>query len=179
MVFVAFALGRFTPTTFESYFARVHGVVDDLLDELRSEMFVLRIDPWLLAIAMRIQPRGQRVHAFAFIDELIEYQSDNFRFILANFQMAFAFLILQEPVPEGILSAVPFTIVGLLLTSVHGLLKDILMFYLGERSHEGNHHLAHLGFAVDAIPHANEVRTVVLHELQRRQRIGRITFESA
>ena len=77
------------------------------------------------------------------------------------------------------MSAIPLSLAGLLLAPSHRLNEDVLALHLGKRRHERNHHLAHLGFAVDAVLDIDEVRAKVLHELKRREGICRVTPETA
>lgn len=99
--------------------------------------------------------------------------------VLVHLQVLLALFVLDEPVSEGSLSAVPLALVRLLLAPGHGLHEDVLALHLGERRHERNHHLAHLGVAADAVLDADEVRAVVLHELQRREGVGGVAPEAA
>lgn len=119
------------------------------------------------------------MHALAVLRVLAEDDADDFRLVLVDFEMPLALLILDEPVAEGCLPAVPFALARLLLAPGHGLYEDVLSLHLGERRHKRNHHLSHLRFAVDAVLHADEVRAVVLHELQRRKGVRRVAPESA
>ena len=75
-------------------------------------------------------------------------------------------------------SAVPFALTSLLLTSCHCLCADIFSLNLCHRRQHRDHQLSCILGAVNAILHADQINTEILHELQRVQNIRRISAKS-
>lgn len=142
-------------------------------------MLVLAVPTNILTVSLRIKPRCERHNALAVLGVLVEYDANDFCLVFVDFQMPLALFVFDELIAIGCLSAIPLSLAGLLLAPSHRLNKDIFTFHFCERRHERNHHLAHLGFAVDAILDADEVCSVILHKLKRRKCVCCVTPETA
>ena len=103
---------------------------------------------------------------------IIDY-SDNFYFIFGNNK----FTIIQF-ISIRCKSAVPFALTSLLFPSCHCLCADILSLDFCHRRQHRDHQLSCILGAVNAILHADQIDTEILHELQRVQNIRRISAKS-
>ena len=99
--------------------------------------------------------------------------TDYFHFILGNNKIA----VFQTISIRG-KSAVPLALTSLLLPSCHCLGADILSLDFCHRRQHGNHQFSGVLRAVNAILHADQIDTEILHELQRVQNIRCISAKS-
>ena len=103
---------------------------------------------------------------------IIDY-SDNFCFIFGNNK----FTIIQF-ISIRCKSAVPFALTSLLFPSCHCLCADILSLDFCHRRQHRDHQLSCILGAVNAILHADQIDTEILHELQRVQNVRCISAKS-
>ena len=71
-------------------------------------------------------------------------------------------------------TAVPATFPCFLDTTFHGLNTDVLTLDFSDSRQNGNHQFASVFRRINAVLHANQVHTKILHYLQGRQYIGSI-----
>ena len=107
------------------------------------------------------------------MDVAVINNTDYFYFILRNDKISvFQFISI------GSKTAVPLALTSLLFPSRHCLCADILSLDFCHRRQHGDHQLSGILGAVNAILHADQVDTKILHELQRVQNIGCISAKS-
>jgi len=129
--------------------------------------------PQLLHKPVAVEIFSNSGNALIGMDVAVINNTDYFHFILRNDKVsAFQFVSI------GSETAVPFALTSLLLPSCHCLCADILSLDFRHRRQHGNHKLSGILGAVNAILHANQVDTKILHKLQRVQNIGCISAKS-
>ena len=107
------------------------------------------------------------------MDVAVINDPDHLNFILCNDKVSiFQFVSIWSE------TAVPFALTSLLLTSCHCLCADIFSLNLCHRRQHRDHQLSCILGAVNAILHADQIDTEILHELQRVQNIRRISAKS-
>lgn len=75
-------------------------------------------------------------------------------------------------------TAVPATFPCLLNAAFHGLDTDVLTFDFSDSGQNGNHQFASVFRRINAVFHANQVHTKILHYLQGRQYIGSVAAKT-
>ena len=96
-----------------------------------------------------------------------------FHFILCNDKVS-----VFQFVSIGSETAVPFALTSLLFPSCHCLCADILSLDFCHRRQHRDHQLSCILGAVNAILHADQIDTEILHELQRVQNVRCISAKS-
>ena len=107
------------------------------------------------------------------MDVAVINDTDYFHFILCNNKVS-----VFQFVSIGSETAVPFALTSLLLPSCHCLCADIFSLNLCHRRQHRDHQLSGILGAVNAVLHADQVDTKILHKLQRVQNIRRISAKS-
>ena len=99
--------------------------------------------------------------------------TDYFHFILCNDKIAvFQTITIRSE------TTIPLALTSLLLPSCHCLSADIFSLYFCHRRQHGDHQFSGVLRAVNAILHADQIDTEILHELQRVQNVRRISAKS-
>lgn len=99
-------------------------------------------------------------------------QPDGFGFFFVNVKFA-----VDKIVAIRGKATVPFAFTGFLNASFHSLNADVFTFDFSHSGQDGNHQLASILGAVDAIFYADQIHTEVLHHLKCRKHVSRIAPE--
>lgn len=99
-------------------------------------------------------------------------QPDGFGFFFVNMKFA-----VDKIVAIRGKAAVPFAFTGFLNASFHSLNADVFTFDFSHSGQDGDHQLAGILGAVNAIFYADQIYTEVLHHLKRGKYISRIAPE--
>ena len=167
LVSCAFDLFRSAPS--KGDFSAVDRVLQNFLDRAGRKQGVLSVLSLDLGNSMVFQILGypRRPHVGVYI--LIEDRPNGRCFLLIDFQLA-----INQTVAVRCKAAVPAAFPCFLDAAFHGLDTDVLPLDLCHSRQNRNHQLARVFRRINAILHADQVHTKILHHLQGGQHIRSI-----
>ena len=126
-----------------------------------------------LPVAVLIQPVCDFGCTHGGVDVLVEDDPDSLGLLLGDDE-----LTIHQRIAIGSEAAVPAAFTGLLPAPLHRLHKDVFPLDLRHSREHGDHQLAGVLAAVDAVLHADQVDAKVLHSLQGGQHVRSVAAEA-
>ena len=169
MIFVPGAVDLFEFAATKGDFSAVDGVLQDGTNQCCTEKGrgAILTSKFLKAVGLQIF--GKTICTCVRVYILLKNRTNGRGFILIDLQHT-----VNQTIAIRRKTAVPATFPCLLNAAFHGLDTDVLTLDLSDSRQNGNHQLASVFRRINAVLHANQVHTKILHYLQGRQYIGSI-----
>ena len=169
MIFVPGAVDLFEFAATKGDFSAVDGVLQDGTNQCCAEKGrgAILTSKFLKAVGLQIF--GKTICTCVRVYILLKNRTNGRGFILIDLQHT-----VNQTIAIRRKTAVPATFPCLLDAAFHGLDTDVLTLDFSDSGQNGNHQLASVFRRINAVLHANQVHTKILHYLQGRQYIGSI-----
>ena len=173
MIFVPGAVNLFEFAAAKGDFSAVDGVLQDGPNQCCAEKGrgAILTSKFLKAVGLQIF--GKTICTCVRVYILLKNRANGRGFILIDLQHT-----VNQTIAIRRKTAVPATFPCLLDAAFHGLDTDVLTLDFSDSGQNGDHQFASVFGRINAVLHANQVHTKILHYLQGRQYIGSIAAKT-
>ena len=146
-----------------SNFPCINRIIQNLHDQPSGKIIQFMPSYLFLRITSLVQIITDSICPHIRMHKLVINNPHNLRFFLIHHQSAVPGI---QIIPERSLSAIPFSLSGLLLSSFHCLDQNILPFNLSHCRQHRDGQLAGILRGINPILHTDQVHTIILDKLQ-------------
>ena len=158
--FISWANLLFRSASTVRNFTHINRIVQNILDKVRGKAGNCAVLPDFLCIAVIVQIICNGNQSVIGMDIAVIDDANDLRFIFRNQQLTFL-----KTITIRSKAAVPFSLTCFLFTPCHCLRPNIFTLNFSYSRKDGNHQLARILRTVNAVLHANQIDTKILHKL--------------